>query len=581
MHATALANCDSWWRGPLFLQDSEDAWPNNKVFDAPLGDSEVKHSAPRGMKSNRREPEVDQNKRCTLLTLTDGENCPFDPTNYSSWLRLRRIVAWVNRFIENCKRDAAIRMAGELTADELKRSEVELIRRTQQSEFQDEYKALVNRRPLPSNSKLLSLKPKLDDDGLIQYDGLLTNAIYIFYDVRYPVILPRKSWVTKLIIKDAHERGKHAFGTNQTLALLSARYWIISAREVIREWERECAECRRRKAKVCQQIMAPLPLARVQTSLRAFTRTSVDFGGRFITIQGRGKRREKRYLCLFTCLATRAVHLELAYGLSTDSFLNAFYRMASRRGLPDEVYSDNGTNFVGADRELQALLAQVEGNKIKESVANKGVKWHFNPPLAPHFGGAHESMVKSAKKAIKAILGQADIKDEELMTAIVGAEGLINSRPLTYQSANHADDVPLTPNHFLHGQIGGQFAPMSVDETQYSPRKRWRRVQELVRHFWKRWLREWLPGLSARKRWHRERRNIQTGEVVLLISLDTPRGSWPMGRVVEVYPGDVGRVRVVKVQVGKCTLIRQSRSYVHWKERFNETNFCEKKTYSY
>ena len=140
--------------------------------------------------------------------------------------------------------------------------------------------------------------------------------------------------------------------------------------------------------------------------------------------------------------------------------------MASRRGLPDEVYSDNGTNFIGADRELQALLAQVEGHKIKESVANKGVKWHFNPPIAPHFGGVHEVMVKSAKKAIKVILGQADINDEELMTVIVGAEGLINSRPLTYQSANHADDVPLTPNHFLHGQIGGQFAPMSVDKTQ-------------------------------------------------------------------------------------------------------------------
>ena len=188
-------------------------------------------------------------------------------------------------------------------------------------------------------------------------------------------------------------------------------------------------------------------------------------GGPFITIQGRGKRREKQHLCLFTCLATRAIHLEIAYGLSTDSFLNAFYRIASRRGLPDEVYSDNGTNFVGADRELQALLAQVESHKIKESVANKGVKLHLNPPLAPHFGGAHESMVKSAKKAIKAILGQGDINNEELMTAIVGAEGLINSRPLTYPSANHADDVPLTPNHFLHGQIGGQFAPMSVDET--------------------------------------------------------------------------------------------------------------------
>ena len=127
--------------------------------------------------------------------------------------------------------------------------------------------------------------------------------------------------------------------------------------------------------------MAPLPLARVQTLMRAFTRTSVGFGGHFITIQGIGKRREKRYLCLFTCLATRAVHLEIANGLSTDSFLNAFYRMASQRGLPDEVYSDNGTTFIGADRELQALLAQVESHKIEESLANKRKKGHFNSPL--------------------------------------------------------------------------------------------------------------------------------------------------------------------------------------------------------
>ena len=556
MHAGELAECDSWWRGPLFLRESEDVWPKNKVFEVPTGDVEIKHSAPRRMKSIHQEPEVDRNIPCTFVALAAAENYIIDPINYSSWLKLRRIVAWVNRFIENCKRDVAVRMTGELIADELKRSELQLVRQAQQSEFQDEWKALVNGRSLSSNSKLLALKPQLDDDGLIRSDGRLTNAKFISYDVRHPVILPRKSWVTKLIIKGAHEKGNHAFGTNQTLAVLSARYWIISAREAIREWERECAECRRRKAKASQQIMAPLPLARVQTSLRAFTRTSVDFGGPFITIQGRGKRREKRYLCLFTCLATRAVHLEIAFGLTTDSFLNAFYRMANRRGLPDEVYSDNGTNFIGADRELQALLSQVDNHKIQESVANKGVKWHFNPPLAPHFGGAHESMVKSAKKAIKAILGQADINDEELMTAIIGAEGLINSRPLTYQSANHKDDVPLTPNHFLHGQIGGIFAPTSVDETQFSPRKRWRRVQELVRHFWHRWLREWLPGLSARKKWHRERRNIQKGEVVLLISPDTPRGSWPMGRVVEIYPGDDGRVRVVKVQVGQGTLIR-------------------------
>ena len=292
-------------------------------------------------------------------------------------------------------------------------------------------------------------------------------------------------------MKEFHEKKHHASGTNQTLAALSARYWVMSGREVIREWEKICAECRRRKARACEQIMAPLPLSRLKSSFRAFTRTAVDFGGPFITVQGRGKR-----LCLFTCLATRAVHLEIAFGLDTDSFLNAFYRMASRRGLPEEIYSDNGSNFKGADNELKSLVLQIDENKIQESVAHKGVKWHFNPPFAPHFGGVHESMIKSAKRAIKAILGKADINDEELMTAVIGAEGLINSRPLTYQSANPADDVPLTPNLFLHGQVGGQFAPTSVDTTQFNLRKRWRRIQELVRHFWQRWLREWLPGLG-------------------------------------------------------------------------------------
>ena len=200
--------------------------------------------------------------------------------------------------------------------------------------------------------------------------------------------------------------------------------------------------------------MAPLPTSRLKPSLRAFVRSAVDFAGPFITVQGRGKRREKRYLCLFTCLSTRAVHLEMAYGLDTDSFLNAFYRMASRRGLPEEMYSDNGTNFKGADADLKSLVRELDEKKIYQSIANKGVTWHFNPPLAPHFGGVHETMIKSAKKAIKAILGKADINDEELTTAMIGAEGQINSRPLTYQSANPADDVPLTPIIFSTDKSG-------------------------------------------------------------------------------------------------------------------------------
>ena len=201
--------------------------------------------------------------------------------------------------------------------------------------------------------------------------------------------------------------------------------------------------------------MAPLPKTRLLLRLRSFNRISIDFGGPFITVQGRGKRRVKSWLCLFTCLPSRPVHFEMAYGLDTDSFLRCLTRKASRRGYTQEIVSDRGTNFIGEARELQELVNQLDNNKIQERSVDQGIKWKFNPPLAPHFGGAHEIMIKAAKKAIYAILNNADVNDEELLTAFIGAEALLNSRPLTYQTSNPKDATPLKPNNFLHGQTGG------------------------------------------------------------------------------------------------------------------------------
>ncbi|CAB4030216.1 EGF-like module-containing mucin-like hormone receptor-like 1, partial [Paramuricea clavata] len=161
---------------------------------------------------------------------------------------------------------------------------------------------------------------------------------------------------------------------------------------------------------------------------------SIQLSERFwiIAARGRGRKRQKRYLCVFTCLSVRAVHLEMAWSLDTDAFLNAFARFTSRRGVPKEVVSDNGTNFVGAVNELKELAGQLDEEKIKRKTSDKRVRWLFNPPAAPHFGGAHEIMVKAAKKAIYAVLSNSDVNDEELITIFTGAESLINSRPLTW-----------------------------------------------------------------------------------------------------------------------------------------------------
>ncbi|XP_065177321.1 uncharacterized protein LOC135807665 [Sycon ciliatum] len=216
-------------------------------------------------------------------------------------------------------------------------------------------------------------------------------------------------------IKEAHEQSHHAGGVSHTLALLSQTYWLLAGREEIKAWKKKCAHCQRQSAKPGMQIMAPLPTVRVSLPMRAFSRVAVDYAGPFTTKQGRGKPRAKRYLCLFTCMQSRAVHLEMAVSLDVDGFMNAFMRMTSRRGVPLQVVSDNGTNFVGAANELRRLVAAMNEG-VDRRLADKGIRWSFNPPAAPHFGGVHEALVKSAKRAIYAILSGAEVNDEELLT---------------------------------------------------------------------------------------------------------------------------------------------------------------------
>ena len=178
----------------------------------------------------------------------------------------------------------------------------------------------------------------------------------------------------------------------------------------------------------------------------------------------------------------------------------------------------------------------------------------FQPPRSS--GGAHEVMVKAAKKVIYAVLSNSDVTDEELITVVAGAESLLNSRPLTYQWADPRVDILLTPNHFLYGQMGGQFAPESVDTTRFDPRKRWHKVQELISRVWSRWLKEYLPMLNTRPKWTEIVKDLVNGDVVLVLDPNLPRGQWPLGRITETFPGRDGHTRVAKVQCGEKIVVR-------------------------
>ena len=143
-------------------------------------------------------------------------------------------------------------------------------------------------------------------------------------------------------------------------------------------------------------------------------------------------------------------------------------------------------------------------------------------------------MIKSAKKALRAILQSADITDKELQSAFIRAKALIinNLRPLTYQSADPTDNVPLMPNHFLIGQLGGAYAFDIIDKTHNDHTKHWRHVQESIRHYWAQWLKEWVPVLNAQVKWRTECNNLKANNVVFVLSANTPRAHWPLGKVL-------------------------------------------------
>ena len=269
-----LTKNENWWTGTDFLAHEESEWPVNKVvIEQGAAKVEVK-------KSNSELPDHFNHLYDERAMITINQEDPswrLNPKRFSSWKRFTRVHAWVRRFVDNCRGRA--RQNGELKPSEIEDTEVQAIKSAQREAFPEEYLALQRRKELPKNSKLLAFRPRLDEEGQMRCDSRLKYAEFLSHDARFPIILPRKHQVTKLIVKYFHEEGNHASGTNQTLAVLSTRFWIISGHEEIREWEKECNECRRRKAKTAKQIMAPLPQTSVITP--TFCANSCRFWGTF------------------------------------------------------------------------------------------------------------------------------------------------------------------------------------------------------------------------------------------------------------------------------------------------------------
>jgi hypothetical protein len=264
---------------------------------------------------------------------------------------------------------------------------------------------------------------------------------------------------------------------------------------------------------------------------------------------------KKRYGVLFTCLSIRAVHLEIAHSLTSDSTVMAIRRFISRRGSPTVIYSDNGTNLRKANKELKEALKDFDHSEIASKLASDGIEWHFIPPATPHMGGSWERLIRTVKVALGTCLHERYPKDEVLQTVFAEVENVVNSRPLTRVSIDPSDQESLTPNHFLIGRSGSKSPCTSVPDN-VCLRKAWRIAQQITDKFWQRWIKEYLPQINYRKKWTKAVDPIKDGEIVIIADPNGPRSNWKKGLIVKTYPGKDGQVRVVDVKTD-CGILRR------------------------
>ena len=272
---------------------------------------------------------------------------------------------------------------------------------------------------------------------------------------------------------------------------------------------------------------------------------------------GQTRQNRETLWLIFTCLVTRAVHLETCPDLNTDTFLNAYRRFTCRRCQPILLYSDNGKTFVGASEELKKSVKALDKDKIYEALAAVKTTWIFNPPYGPHFGGVGERLIQSAKRTLLIILGSKRLSFDIFEIIMVEVEAILSSRPLTNVADQPENEEPLTPNHFLIQRPYSSLPPGNFGDQQPASFKNWKHVQQLMNHVWRRLINEYLPTLLKRRKWtDNNQPPLKVGDVVWVLKDLTPRGILPFGRVVETSPGRDGEVWVAKVKTAYGSFVR-------------------------
>ena len=442
---------------------------------------------------------------------------------FSDWNKAKRAIANCLRFkklLMNCLDKE--KSSGNYcipTVEDLQKAEIAIIRMVQETHFKKDIDKLERNVTVGTESALHRLDPVIDDNGLIRVGGRLRQSVDS-YEITHPVILPRKSHVTQLLIRYCHGIVQHQGRGITTNELRSRGYWIIGCSSAVSSAIYHCFQCRKLPERSLEQKMADLPFDRVDPA-PPFTYCGVDYFGPFYIKEGR--KELERYGAIFTCFTSRAIRLEIANSLDTDSFINALRRFLCLRGPIRQLRSDRGTNFIGAENELQRAVSEMDEQQITEFLKKEGCdyfRFQTNVPHASHMGGVWERQIRTVRSILTNLLSTLgkQLDDESLRTLVCEVTAIVNSRPLSVENLNDPQSQVLTPNHLLTMKTKVILPPPGkFIRTDLYVRKRWRRIQYLANEFWFRWRREYLSNLQSREKWVKKKRNLKIAYVALCI----------------------------------------------------------------
>lgn len=520
----------NWFSGPDFLWREELPCGNVEVEDIAAEDPEVRNVSV-------------HKSSATEVPLLD-RFCRF-----SCWTRLVKAIARLKRLAKELK--GSIPRTNEATSL-LERSdaEVTIINLVQREAFAEEIQSLQHGKELAKSSKLHKLNPFFDEQGILRVGGRLRNAD-LHHHIKHPAVLPAKGHVTTLLIQHYHNQVQHQ-GRGITLNELRANgFWILGCSHAVSSFIYKCVKCRKFRRSAEQQQMADLPRDRMEET-PPFSYCGMDCFGPFYVKDGR--KESKRYGLLFTCLCSRAVHIELLEEMTTDFFIIALRAFIAIRGNVRQLRCDQGTNFVGARREFAEALKEMD----QECLKSLGCEFVMNPPSASHMGGAWERQIRTIRSVLTSILDQSSrrLDSASLRTYFYEVMAVINSRPLTAHLLNDPmGPQPLSPNHILTMKSSIILPPPGRFEREdLYLRKRWRKVQFLANEFWSRWRKEYLLNLQQRCKWQRKRRNAEVNDIVIVQDDTVPRTEWKLAKVTKVYPAEDGCVRKLQLLISDSTL---------------------------